>query len=178
MARQREARLYLEAKQSLSLRRLHGREEVSRPFHYDLLLLGPSHDLDLDKLLGTGITVEIEGTEGTRMIHGLVADTTYRGEMEDQARYDVVLVPWLWFLDRRVDCRIFQNMTAIEIVKSVVGEHHGDLEDRLTGQYLERDYCVQYPGKRPEFCEPVAGGRGGFFLFRAFSWPARADAGR
>jgi type VI secretion system secreted protein VgrG len=165
VARQREARLYLEAKQSLSLRRLHGREEVSRPFHYDLLLLGPSHDLDLDKLLGTGITVEIEGTEGTRMIHGLVADTTYRGEMEDQARYDVVLVPWLWFLDRRVDCRIFQNMTAIEIVKSVVGEHHGDLEDRLTGQYLERDYCVQYRESDLNFVSRLLEEEGVFFYF-------------
>jgi type VI secretion system secreted protein VgrG len=165
VAKQREARLYLEGQQSLNLRRLSGREEVSRPFHYDLLLLGPSHDLDLEKLLGTGITVEIEGTEGTRHIHGLIADLTYSGEMEDLARYDVVLVPWLWFLDRRVNCRIFQNLTAIQIVKSVMAEHHGELQDRLTGHYLERDYCVQYRESDLNFVCRLLEEEGVFFYF-------------
>ena len=165
MARQREARLYLESQQTLNLRRLNGREEVSRPFQYDLVLLGPSHDLDLDKLLGTGITIEIEGTEGRRHIHGLVADIAYRGEMEDQARYDVMLVPWLWFLDRRSNCRIFQNLSAVQIVKQVIAEHHGELDDRLTAQYPERDYCVQYRESDLNFVCRLLEEEGIFFYF-------------
>ena len=165
MAKQREARLTLEASHPLTLRRLTGREEVSRVFRYDLTLLGPSHDVDLETLLGTGITVEVEGTAGSRQIHGIIADATYLGEMEDQARYDVVLVPWLWFLDRRVDCRIFQHLTAIEIVKRVIAQHGGDVRDRLTGQYLQRDYCVQYRESDLNFVCRLLEEEGVFFFF-------------
>src|SRR3954469_23446683 len=105
LAQQREARIKADTDAPLALRRLQGREEVSRLFRYDLTLLGPSHDLDLERLLGTGVTVEIDAAGGSHNIHGIVLDAVYRGEMEDQARYDVELVPWLWFLDRRLDCR-------------------------------------------------------------------------
>ena len=165
MAKQREARLHLSADLPLSLRRVTGREEVSRLFHYDLVLLAQSHDIELDRLLGTGMTVELDGNEGTRTIDGVVADATYRGEMEDQARYDVVLVPWLWFLDRRSDCRIFQHLNAIEIVKQVVAEHGGDLQDQLTGHFQERDYCVQYRESDFNFICRLLEEEGVFFFF-------------
>src|SRR4051812_48639499 len=90
---------------------------------------------------------------------------TYRGEMEDLARYDVVLVPWLWFLDRRADCRIFQNLTAIQIVKAVISDHHGELDDRLTGHYLQRDYCVQYRESDLNFVCRLLEEEGVFFYF-------------
>lgn len=165
MAKQREARIRLEAGADLSLRRLHGREEVSRLFRYDLVLLGPSHDLDLEGLLGTGATVEVDCQDGPRHLHGIVADISYRGEMEDQARYDAVLVPWLWFLGRRVDCRIFQRMTAIDIVKRVVGRHGGELRDKLSGHYTERDYCVQYRESDLDFVCRLLEEEGVFFFF-------------
>ena len=165
MAKQREARIQMQVSYRLSLRRMTGREEVSRVFRYDLTLLGPSHDLDLEGLLGTGITVEAQGAGGPRHIHGIVADAAYRGEMEDQARYDVVLVPWLWFLDRRANCRIFQHLNAIEIVKRVVAEHGGELRDRLTGQFVERDYCVQYRESDLNFVCRLLEEEGVFFFF-------------
>jgi type VI secretion system secreted protein VgrG len=165
LARQREARLHLAAGVPLSLRRLSGREEVSRLFRYDLVLLGPSHDLDLEKLLGTGITVEADANESPRHINGVVADVVYRGEMEGQARYDVALVPWLWFLGRRIDCRIFQRLSAIEIAKRVVGAHGGELRDRLTGHFLEREYCVQYRESDLHFVCRLLEEEGVFFFF-------------
>jgi type VI secretion system secreted protein VgrG len=166
LAKQREARLHLDAGAPLSLRRLNGREEVSRLFRYDLVLLGPSHDLDLEDLLGTGATVEVDCVEGgPRHIHGLVADIAYRGETEDQARYDAVLVPWMWFLGRRLDCRIFQRLNAIEIVKRVVSAHGGELRDKLTGHFLERDYCVQYRESDLDFVCRLLEEEGVFFFF-------------
>src|SRR4051794_26390814 len=58
VAKQRQARVSSEAGASVSLRRVSGREGVSQVFRYELTLLSPSHDLDLDALLGTGMTVE------------------------------------------------------------------------------------------------------------------------
>ena len=165
MAQQREARLQLAAGAPLSLRRLSGREEVSRLFRYDLVLLGPDYDLDLEALLGTGVTVEVDSAEGPRHINGVVADIAFRGEMEDQARYDAVVVPWMWFLDRRLNCRIFQRLSAIDIVKRLVASHGGELRDKLTGSYLERDYCVQYRESDLNFICRLLEEEGVFFFF-------------
>jgi type VI secretion system secreted protein VgrG len=165
VAQQREARLHLAASAPLSLRRLSGREEVSRLFRYDLVLLGPDYDLDLEELLGTGATVEVECAEGPRHINGVVADIAFRGEMEDQARYDAVVVPWMWFLGRRVNCRIFQRLSAIDIVKRLVGAHGGELRDKLSGGYLERDYCVQYRESDLDFICRLLEEEGVFFFF-------------
>jgi type VI secretion system secreted protein VgrG len=56
--------------------------------------------------------------------------------------------PWLWFLTRTADCRIFQDKTAHEIILEVFKDekHHGvpDYEDHCTGKYATREYCVQY----------------------------------
>ena len=149
----------------MSLRRLSGREEVSRLFRYDLVLLGADYDVDLEELLGTGVTVEVDCAEGPRHINGVVADIAFRGEMEDQARYDAVVVPWMWFLDRRVNCRIFQRLSAIDIVKRLVASHGGELRDKLTGSYLERDYCVQYRESDLNFICRLLEEEGVFFFF-------------
>ncbi|MBL6458669.1 type VI secretion system tip protein VgrG [Belnapia sp. T6] len=165
VAKQREARLHLEAPSPMTLLRLTGREEVSRVFSYDLTLLSPNFDIDLERLLGSGVTVEIEVEGGVRPIHGIVADAAFRGEVSDQARYDLVLVPWLWFLGRRTDCRIFQHLSAIEIVKRVVAAHGGPLRERLSGHYAERDYCVQYRESDLNFVCRLLEEEGVFFFF-------------
>ena len=54
-------------------------------------------------------------------------------------------MPWLWFLTRTADCRVFQNMTVPDLVMTVFREHGlTDFDDALTETYPEREYCVQY----------------------------------
>ena len=51
-------------------------------------------------------------------------------------RYRATLVPWLWFLTRTSDCRIFQNMTVPDIIKQVFRDQgFTDFKDSLTGTY-------------------------------------------
>ena len=53
--------------------------------------------------------------------------------------------PWLWFLTRTTDCRIFQDMTVPDIIKKVFGdEPTNDFKFELTGSYRKWTYCVQY----------------------------------
>jgi type VI secretion system secreted protein VgrG len=60
--------------------------------------------------------------------------------------YRATLRPWLWFLSRASNCRIFQNMTVPEIIMEVFRSH--DFEDfrlaPLTGQYSKQEFLVQY----------------------------------
>ena len=67
------------------------------------------------------------------------------GSLGRYVRYSAVVHPWLWFLTRTTDCRIFQEMTVPDIVKKVFGDHpDADFKFELTGSYRKWTYCVQY----------------------------------
>src|SRR4029077_17464264 len=61
------------------------------------------------------------------------------------ASYSVELVPWLWLLSLRSNCRIYQNLTVPEVIEAVF-EDLGmkDYRLSLTKTYTKWDYCVQY----------------------------------
>ncbi|EMX8900729.1 type VI secretion system tip protein VgrG, partial [Enterobacter bugandensis] len=47
--------------------------------------------------------------------------------------------------------RIFQGQTVPQIVKTLLGEHQVNVEDKLTGSYRVWDYCVQYQESSLDF---------------------------
>jgi type VI secretion system secreted protein VgrG len=112
-----------------------------------LFLLSDKPDIAPEQLLGQAVNVKLQMRDGdVRHICGLV---TRFGLGRHQGRHFGYLAevrPWLWFLTRRSDCRIFQEMTVPDIVKKVFGNYGGIAvhEFRLTGSYRTRDYCVQY----------------------------------
>src|SRR5262249_27126055 len=59
--------------------------------------------------------------------------------------YRLTVHPWLWFLTRTADCRIFQEKTVPDIIKEIFADHSVAIfEDHLTAAYGKREYCVQY----------------------------------
>jgi type VI secretion system secreted protein VgrG len=59
--------------------------------------------------------------------------------------YSASVRPWLWFLTRTSDCRVFQEMTVPQIVEKVFADCPGaDFEFKLVRTYRTRVYCVQY----------------------------------
>ncbi len=53
--------------------------------------------------------------------------------------------PWLWFLTRTTDCRIFQDQTVPDIVKKVFEDHGiAKFEFKTFRTYRKWVYCVQY----------------------------------
>ena len=54
-------------------------------------------------------------------------------------------MPWLWFLTRTADCRIFQSKSVPDIIKGIFRDYgFTDFKDSLSGTYTAWDYCVQY----------------------------------
>jgi type VI secretion system secreted protein VgrG len=47
---------------------------------------------------------------GTRYYHGLVSQFRHHGVCTEGFLYRAVLRPWLWFLTRTRNCRIFQML--------------------------------------------------------------------
>ncbi|MDZ7591855.1 MAG: type VI secretion system tip protein TssI/VgrG [Rubrivivax sp.] len=112
-----------------------------------LSLLSDKPDLAPDELLGKPMGLAVEMREGVqRHICGYV---TRFGLGRHQGRYfgyEAVVRPWLWFLTRTSDCRIFQNQTVPEIVEAVFKDHAAiaNYEFKLVRSYRQRVYCVQY----------------------------------
>ena len=112
-----------------------------------LFLLSEKSDIAPEKLLGQAVDVVLALRDGEkRHICGYV---TRFGLGRHQGRYFGYLAevrPWLWFLTRTSDCRIFQEMTVPDIIKKVFADY-GDVavhEFKLSRSYRKRDYCVQY----------------------------------
>lgn len=112
-----------------------------------LHLLSDKPDLAPDELLGQPMGLAVEMRDGVqRHIGGHV---TRFGLGRHQGRYfgyEAVLRPWLWFLTRTSDCRIFQSQTVPEIVEAVFKDHAAiaNYEFKLVRSYRQRVYCVQY----------------------------------
>jgi type VI secretion system secreted protein VgrG len=144
------------------------REELGRLSAFDLDLLSPDEDLSLDDLLGRGMAIELTlAGDQPRYFHGLVAECSQTGRLGRYARYSARVVPWLWLLTRTSDCRIFQQKSIPDIVKSVFREHGtSDFEDALSGSYSPREYCVQYRETDFNFVSRLMEEEGIYYYFR------------
>ena len=122
------------------------REEMSRPFEYQLDLLSSKHDITLDDILGKNVTITLAlPDDKTRYFNGYVTRFSAGGMDGRYHRYLATVRPWLWFLTRTADCRIFQEMTVPDIIKKVFADHGAaDYKLELTGTYRKWTYCVQY----------------------------------
>jgi len=122
------------------------REEMSRPFEYQLDLLSKKKDVNLDQILGKNVTIKLGlPDDQTRYFNGYVTRFAQGGMFGPYHRYLATVRPWLWFLTRTADCRIFQEMKVPDIIKSVFADHPAaDYKLELTGTYKKWTYCVQY----------------------------------
>jgi type VI secretion system secreted protein VgrG len=130
----------------LLFHRMTGREEMSRLFEYQLDLLSTRKDVEIDEILGKNVTVKLaRADQDTRYFNGYITRFGLDGSRGRYYRYVATLRPWLWFLTRTSDCKIFQDLTVPDIVKSVFADHPtAAYKLELTGSYRKWKYCVQY----------------------------------
>src|SRR5436190_3939208 len=122
------------------------REEMSRLFTYDVTLLSKRDDIKLDEILGQNVTISLVlPDESVRAYNGYVTRFRQGGQYGRYTQYIAVVRPWLWFLTRTADCRIFQEMKVPDIIKQVFSDNSAaDYKLDLTGTYKKWTYCVQY----------------------------------
>ncbi|WP_222706922.1 type VI secretion system Vgr family protein [Massilia arenae] len=132
----------------LLFKRMHCSEALGRLSEFRIELASERGDIRIADVLGTGLTVSIDLAEGgQRHFHGIVTQFSYQGWRDDKPSYQAVVHPALWLLTRATNCRIFQDKSALEIVKAVVAEYGGlvSLKDGLLSSTpAPRTYCVQY----------------------------------
>lgn len=157
--------------------RLCGSDKLGTLFEYtlelktpDALAFSPSvaANLELDKLIGTEVTcsIELEGKgrfaagqvggegmgnvgAGTREITGLCTDARIVREEGRSIVYALTLRPWLWLATKNQDCRLFQDMSVVEITDAVLASYPFPVDKRLTtprpnAVYPKRDIQRQH----------------------------------
>ena len=156
------------AEDVLLFQRLHVYEELSRPFEHQLTLLSAQKDVNLDDVLGKAVSVQLGIPKGKfRYFSGYVSRFAQSGMVGRYYRYTATSRPWLWFLSRTADCRIFQEMTVPDIIKQVFADHPtADFELKLSASYHKWNYCVQYRETDFNFVSRLMEQEGIYYYFR------------
>jgi type VI secretion system secreted protein VgrG len=156
------------APDELLILKMQAKEELGRLFEFTLDLLSDNESVSHNDLLGKKITVELDMVNTTkRYFDGYVSQFSQIGHIAYFAHYRATLRPWLWLLTRTSDCRIFQNKSVPEIVKSVFRENgFTDFEDHLSNRYREWAYCVQYRETDFNFVSRLMEQEGIYYYFK------------
>jgi type VI secretion system secreted protein VgrG len=151
----------------LLLRALRGQEAISRLFTFELDLVSENTSINYDDIVGKAVTVSVSLADGSsRYWNGFVSRFVQAERDEIVAAYRATVVPWLWFLDQTTDCRIFQAKAAPDIIKQIFQEYgFNDFAFRLYGEFVKRDYCVQYRESDFNFVSRLMEEEGIFYYF-------------
>jgi type VI secretion system secreted protein VgrG len=147
---------------------MRGREELGRLSEYHLDLLSADGEIDVDAILGKNVTIKLAlPDDSTRYFNGHVTRFS-QGELRGRYyQYTATVHPWLWFLTRTADCRIFQEMTVPDIIKKVFADHGtADFTLELTSSYRKWTYCVQYRETDFNFISRLMEQEGIYYYFR------------
>lgn len=132
-------------KDELLLTSFEGAEYLSDLFEFHVEVLSKNHVVKPEQLIGKTVTLNIHNDQ-KRTFNGYVSRFTY-GEVKSDnlRRYYLTVVPWLWFLSKTNNHRIFQNKTTKEIVSQVFKDlGFNDFDFKATGNSAKREYCVQH----------------------------------
>ena len=147
--------------------KMEAKEHLSQPFEYKVDLLSLQFDVDPNDLLGENLTVCVHIHERVRHFNGVVTQWSHLGRYGGYAAYRVVLRPWFWCLTRTANCRIFQELSVVDIFQEVAKETHGfgDFRMSLSQSYDPRVYCVQYRESDFQFLSRILEEEGIFYFF-------------
>ena len=145
-------------KDKLLLKSITIHEQLGRPFVMKAELLSQELNLNAMDIIGKGVTIrfrmpQTSGQDEKRYFSGYVSSFVQKPKADGFVNYEATIVPWLWFLTRAADCRIFHSamsgppdsMTVPDIIKKVFKDHgFDDFTNSLTETYRTIDHCVQY----------------------------------
>ncbi len=143
-----------------------GTEAISQPFRFSLTMRAGSATLDAATIVGAVATVKMALANGpTRYFSGIVSRFVHSGGDREFSAYSAELVPKLWLLTLSRNRVIWQNKTAADIIKAVLGEFGVTFDAKLTATYPTREYCVQHDETAFDFISRLMEEEGIFYFF-------------
>ena len=120
--------------------------------------------IDPKSLLGKGVTITVESTEGTiREFSGMVNRFTQGNRDVRFSYYNVSIVPHVWLLTQKTQSRIYQQMSVPDILKKIFDGF--EVKWEIEGTFEPRNYCVQYRETDFDFASRLMEEEGIFYFF-------------
>ncbi|MEM7439066.1 MAG: type VI secretion system tip protein TssI/VgrG [Pseudomonadota bacterium] len=139
---------------------------------FEIEFLAQEDSVKAEDFLADVFTIEMDlDSGGPREWLGTCVECTYLGVSEgmgygEYPHFKVLVRGWPWLLTRVTDCRIFQNMTADDIVKEIFSDNgFSDTEWKVGAAPPEREYCVQYRETSWNFVQRLLAEEGRFWYF-------------
>ncbi len=146
----------------------HGVERVSDLYecHITLQISSESIHAKLPELLGQAASLQLDFTEPARFFHGIVR--AVRREGITGHNYVVTLAPKLFLLSLNQHNRIYEKLTAVDIVEQVIADSCGGLsvEKKLNTALQKREVCTQYNETDLEFIQRLLAEEGIAYFFK------------
>ncbi len=123
------------------------RDGISRLTETTVEFMSKNKALKLEDVVGYSLDLIIEKEDASeRKFLGTCISAEYIGLYQGYGLFQAEVRPWLWFLTRRQNCKVFQELSAVDIIKEVLSDYgfDGHLDNKLSGTYKPRLYCVQY----------------------------------
>ncbi len=152
-------------------------EKMSALFTIKLELASERSDITFDMLAGKNVTLSVRSSDKTeRFFNGIIVafSPAQVSEKDGYSKYSAIVQPAMWLLSECYDCRIFQDKSVPDILKEVLGD--GSLGAKgvkvkidhrlaLSGNYLSREFCVQYNESDLNFISRLCEEEGIFYFF-------------
>ncbi|MBA8902416.1 type VI secretion system tip protein TssI/VgrG [Phyllobacterium sp. P30BS-XVII] len=120
------------------------REEVNGLFEIHVDVKSKRVDIKPEELVGTMADVSLEIAYGQRRPwNGLISGFREGPPVSRGLRsYRLVIRPQLWLLSQRSDCRIWMDMTTLQIVETLLSEH--GIKAAVTGGVIKPPEPIHY----------------------------------
>ena len=169
--KQAERQLHLQTplgENELVLTAFRGQEGISQLFTYQLEMISDNTSITASEIVGKEVTFSVRlADDSFRHFHGYVNRFSAGDEHNERRNYRAEVVPWLWFLTRTTDCRIFQKQSVPQILEKVFQDlGFSDFELKISGSRPARDYCVQYRESDFNFVSRLMEEEGVFYYFK------------
>jgi type VI secretion system secreted protein VgrG len=152
-----------------------GNEALGRLFEFHIRFSSDKPTIDPLKMLGEKLRLSMQTEGGQRHFHAYATAFEFRGPIDlplpagakavAQFQYAVIARPWVWFLTRTSDCRVFQKLKVPEICDQIFGKYAGMVRKKLDADYQPWEYCVQYRETDFNFVSRLMEQEGVFYFF-------------
>ena len=143
-------------------------ESLGQPFSAEVNLVCDNSELDRKSVLNQPLSIRLSARDDSDLwLSGIVCRFESIGDIDSQAHYRARVVSSYGLLELVGGCRIFQDLSVLEIIDKVLEGHGlaGSIDKKTSQTYEKRPYCVQYAESDFRFLQRLMEEEGIYYFF-------------
>jgi len=144
-----------------------GSDHISDVYRYRLTLQAKDRIIRADDIIGVAVMLELVRDESPRFFHGVVDRWIDAGmDAEGTACYQLDIVPRMALLEHARHNRIFENVSAVDIVRQLLADSGEKVDCGRLQNYAQREICTQFDETDLQFVNRLLAEEGLAYFFR------------